>query len=300
MQTLRRLLPSASSLIVFESAGRCRSFTLAGRELGMSQAAVSYAIRNLEDQLGAALFRRAHRAVFLTVAGERFLADVTLGLTHIRKSAEEISAAKAEAHVTLSVSNAFAALWMVPRLQRAREALPGIDLRLQTSDRDVDIAAENLPLGIRGGDPARWPLYASALFAKEEIIAVASPAYAAAHGGPSAVRDLAFHNLIHLEERHRVAATWDEWLMSAGVALPSKNRSLIINDYVSVIHAALNGQGVALGWRHLVYGLLSEGRLLDMTGHVMKTGSAFYVVWQRERALSGDAERVRDWLMGEV
>jgi DNA-binding transcriptional LysR family regulator len=83
-------------------------------------------------------------------------------------------------------------------------------------------------------------------------------------------------------------------------AFPSKNRSLIINDYVSVIHAALNGQGVALGWRHLVDGLLAEGRLTDMTGHVMRTGSAFYVVWQRDRALSADAERVRDWLMGEV
>jgi DNA-binding transcriptional LysR family regulator len=300
MQTLRRLLPSASSLIVFEAAGRQRSFTLAGRELGMSQAAVSYAIRNLEDQLGAALFRRAHRAVHLTAAGERFLGDVTLGLTHIRKSAEEISGVRDEAHVTLSVSNAFAALWMVPRLQKAREALPGIDLRLQTSDRDVDIAAENLPLGIRGGDPARWPRYDSALFAKEEITAVASPAYAAAHGGPGAAQALAFHNLIHLDEPHRVAANWDEWLMSAGAALPSKNRSLIINDYVSVIHAALNGQGVALGWRHLVDGLLAEGRLTDMTGHVMRTGSAFYVVWQRDRGLGGDAERVRDWLMGEV
>jgi DNA-binding transcriptional LysR family regulator len=300
MQTLRRLLPSAGNLIVFEAAGRHRSFTLAGRELGMSQAAVSYAIRNLEDQLGAPLFRRAHRAVHLTAAGERFLADVTLGLSHIRKSAEEISNTKAEAHVTLSVSNAFAALWMVPRLQRAREALPGIDLRLQTSDRDVDIAAENLPLGIRGGDPANWPFYASALFAPEEIIAIASPSYIQAHGRPASVQDLASHNLIHLEEKYRIAATWDEWLMSAGAALPSKNRSLIINDYVSVIHATLNGQGVALGWRHLVNGLLAEGRLVDMTGHVMRTGSAFYVVWQRDRGLSGDAEKVRDWLMGEV
>ena len=300
MQTLRRLLPSASSLIVFESAGRHRSFTLAGRELGMSQAAVSYAIRNLENQLGAALFRRAHRAVFLTAAGERFLADVTLGLTHIRKSAEEISSLKDEAHVTLSVSNAFAAMWMVPRLQKAREALPGIDLRLQTSDRDVDIAAENLPLGIRGGDPARWPRYESALFASENIIAVASPLYAQAYGRPASVQELALHNLIHLDEPHRIAATWDEWLMSAGASLPSKNRSLIINDYVSVIHAVLNGQGVALGWRHLVDGLLAEGRLVEMTAHVMRTGRAFYVVWQRDRALGADAQRVRDWLMGEV
>ena len=202
--------------------------------------------------------------------------------------------------MTLSVSNAFASMWMVPRLQKAREALPGIDLRLQTSDRDVDIAAENLPLGIRGGNPADWPRYESALFASEDIIAVASPGYAQAQGKPSSVQELAFHNLIHLDEPFRAAPNWDQWLMSAGASLPSKNRSLVINDYVSVIHAALNGQGVALGWRHLVDGLLAEGRLVDMTGHVMRTGSAFYVVWQKDRALSGDAERVRDWLMGEV
>jgi DNA-binding transcriptional LysR family regulator len=76
-------------------------------------------------------------------------------LTHIRKSAEAIAASEVGVgHVTLSVSNAFASMWMVPRLAEAREALPGIELRLQTSDRDLDIVAENLPLGIRGGNPA--------------------------------------------------------------------------------------------------------------------------------------------------
>ncbi len=93
----------------------------------MTQAAVSYAIRNLEAELGVPLFIRAHRRVALTGAGQRFHADVSLGLSQIRKSAEAISAARAEAHVTLSVSNAVAALWMVPRLQEARAALPGID-----------------------------------------------------------------------------------------------------------------------------------------------------------------------------
>lgn len=300
MRTLRKLLPSAGNLIVFEAAGRLRSFTLAGRELGMSQAAVSYAIRNLEDQLGAALFHRAHRAVNLTAAGERFLADVTLGLTHIRKSAEEISNVNDEAHVTLSVSTAFASMWMVPRLQEARDALPGIDLRLQTSERDVDIVAENLPLGIRGGDPHSWPRYASSMFAPEEIIAVASPDYVAKSGKPSNVRELAVHHLIHLEEPYRTAATWDAWLASAGVALPSKNRSLLINDYVLVVQAALNGQGVALGWRHLVDGMVVEGRLVNMTDHLMRTGSAFHVVWQKDRALTANAAKVRDWLIGEV
>lgn len=298
MQNLRRLLPSAGNLVIFEAAGRLASFTAAAAELGMTQAAVSYAIRNLEAELGVVLFTRAHRRVALTGAGQRFHADVSLGLAHIRKSAEAISAAKSEAHVTLSVSNAVAALWMVPRLQEARAALPGIELRLHTSDRDLDIVSENIPLGIRGGDPALWPAYHARLFAKEEIIAVAAPSYIARHGLPSEVRTLTNHSLIHLEEPWRPAPTWSEWLASAGVALPSRNRGLVINDYVSVIQAALDGQGVALGWRHLIELLVAEGRLIQVTNYVMHTGLAFHVVWQKDRPLSANAEKVRDWLAG--
>ena len=94
MQNLRRLLPSAGNLVIFESAGRLLSFTAAALELGMTQAAVSYSIRNLEAQIGVPLFFRAHRRVGLTEAGQRFHADVTLGLSHIRKSAEAIAAVK--------------------------------------------------------------------------------------------------------------------------------------------------------------------------------------------------------------
>ena len=144
MQSLRHLLPSAGSLIVFEAAGRLGSFTGAGRELGMSQAAVSYAVRGLERQLGVALFLRKHRQVRLTEAGERFFADVTLGLSHIRKSAEELRAFAGGGHVTLSASTAFASFWMMPRLQQFRDDLPGIDLRIQTSDRDIDLIAEGI------------------------------------------------------------------------------------------------------------------------------------------------------------
>jgi DNA-binding transcriptional LysR family regulator len=297
MQNLRRLLPSAGNLVIFESAGRLNSFTAAARELGMTQAAVSYAIRNLENELGARLFTRAHRRVELTGAGARFHADVSLGLSHIRKSAEALSALKNEAHVTLSVSNALASMWMVPRLQAAREALPGIELRLHTSDRDLDIVAENFPLGIRGGNPDDWPSLDSKLFASEEIIAVAAPSYIARHGMPVEVRALASHSLVHLEEPWRAAPSWAEWLASAGVALPSKNRGLVINDYVSVIQAVLDGQGIALGWRHLIDLMIAEGRLTQVTQYAMHTGSAFHVVWQKDRPLSANAAKVRDWLV---
>lgn len=93
MDTLRRLLPSLNSLTVFEAAGRLSSFSAAARELGMTQAAVSYAVARLEDQLGTALFLREYRRVRLTEAGQRFHADVSIGLQHIQRSAQGLRAA---------------------------------------------------------------------------------------------------------------------------------------------------------------------------------------------------------------
>ncbi len=296
MQNLRRLLPSAGSLIVFEAAGRLASFTAAARELGMSQAAVSYAVRGLETQLGVPLFHRRHRQVRLTEAGTRFFADVSLGLSHIRKSAEDLRQLAVGSHVTLSASTAFASFWMMPRLQQFREDLPGVDLRIQTADRDLDIVAEGIPLGIRGGDPQDWPSYEALPLAPEEIFPVAGAAYAARFGLPRTVADLASHRLIHLEEPFREAANWDDWFRSAGLSVAVAGTGLRINDYALVIQAAMEGQGIAIGWRHLVERLLASGLLVRVTDHVMTTGKGFHVVWPKEGGLSDNARRVRDWL----
>lgn len=299
METLRRLLPSAASLIVFEAAGRHQNFTRAAKELGMTQAAVSYAIRGIEDQLGVPLFHRVHRAVELTEAGERFHAEVSLGLARIQKSAEDIRAKGRESNVTLAASTAFASMWMLPRLAKLREDLPDIDLRIQTSVRDLDLEEEPIPLGIRGGDPASWPRYHAALLAPETINAVASAAFVEANGMPKTPEDLLRQPLIHLEEPVRQACDWPEWFASAGLTYPKQSRRLAINDYVLVIQAVLAGEGVALGWRHLIERQVRSGALVPVGGHVLDTGLAFYVVWPRSRELNSQARRVRDWLLEE-
>ncbi|OCP00251.1 MULTISPECIES: LysR substrate-binding domain-containing protein [unclassified Ensifer] len=299
MENLRRLLPSAASLVVFEAAGRHQNFTRAANELGMTQAAVSYAIRGLEEQLGVPLFHRVHRAVELTEAGEKFHADVSVGLSRIQKSAEDIRAKGRETNVTLAASTAFASMWMLPRLNRMREDLPEIDLRIQTSVRDLDLEEEPIPLGIRGGDPSHWPRYHAALLAEEVINAVATPAYIEQHGLPQTAADLPRHNLIHLEEPVRRACDWTEWFASAGLSYPKQARRLSINDYVLVIQAVLAGEGVALGWEHLIYPQIRSGALVPVARHVLKTGLAFYVVWPRSRELNAQAKRVRDWLLEE-
>lgn len=90
MKSLRHILPTAGAQIAFETADRSGSFTRAGAELGTIQATVSLAIKSLEEALGVAIFKRRHRKVELTEAGQRLHADVALGLGNIRKSTEEL------------------------------------------------------------------------------------------------------------------------------------------------------------------------------------------------------------------
>ena len=299
MESFRHLLPSANGLIIFEAAGRLLNFTSAGKELGMSQAAVSLAVRRLEDQLGTRLFVRRHRRVELTEPGARFFADVSLGLSHIQKSADRLRTPAGGNHVTLSASTAFASLWMVPRLQRFREDLPGIELRIQTSERDLDLVAEGLPLGIRGGDDGDWPEYNLLPMSPEEIYPVCSPSYLVSFGTPATAGDLIKHRLIHLDEPHRPAVTWPEWLTSAGVDGALAPQGLRINDYVSVIQSVMEGQGIALGWAHLVDRMVGNGTLVRLTGHVHRTGKSFSVAWPKSRDVSGNVALVRDWLANQ-
>lgn len=300
METLRSLLPSINALVVFEAAGRLSSFTGAARELRMTQAAVSYAINRLEEHLGTVLFLREHRRVRLSEAGERFHADVSIGLAHIQRSAQDLRAVVTGGHVTLSCSTAFAAFWMVPRMAKLRADLPDIDLRIQTADRDLDLVGEGIALAVRGGNPADWPQYQAERLAQEEIYPVCGAGYLAGRAMPVQPEELLDHQLIHLEEPHRSAATWRDWFGAVGIDARRVPKGLQINDYVLVLQSVIAGQGVALGWRHLVEGLVAQGVLVRLTAPVLTTGTDFHVIWPREATLSRAALDVRDWLLAQA
>jgi DNA-binding transcriptional LysR family regulator len=201
--------------------------------------------------------------------------------------------------VTLAASSAFGSMWILPRLARLRAELPDIDLRIQTSIRDLDLDEEPIPLGVRGGDPANWPRYHSAVLAPEVVFPVASPGFLERRGHPTRPEDLLALPLIHLEEPVRAACDWSEWFASAGLRFPAQAKHLAINDYVLVMQAVLAGEGVALGWQHLIEEQLRSGALVAVGGHVLNTDLAFHIVWPRSKELNSQARRVRDWLVDE-
>jgi len=296
MRELLELTHSPHHLMVFEVAARHLSFTKAAVELKVSQPAVSAAIRQLETALGVKLFIRGHRSVVLTEAGTILFQDVAAGFGRILETARLLRRRVRKKHVTLSTSTAFANYWMVPRLSDLHALHPGIDLRLQTTDKDLDLAEEGVSLGIRRGD-GKWRGYHSELIAQENLFPVASPTLATAHIDASEINTLPGESFIHLEEPYRPRPNWSDWFAGLGMDFKDDGKGLRLNDYALVIQAAMAGQGIALGWEHIVQPLI-EQKLLTRIGHrQLQTGVGFYLIWSNRAVLSEQARAVRNWII---
>ena len=298
MRELRQLIHSPHHLFVFEVCGRLLSFTHAAEELGVSQPAVSLAIRQIERAIGQSLFERRHRAIRLTEAGARFYAEVSSSLDRLLQAAREVNRSDDANLVTLSISTAFANYWVMPRMARLHRSHPNIDLRLQVVDKDVDLEYENVSLGIRRGHGG-WSGYASASIAREEIFAVASPSYVAANPVPGSIKDLLRHQFIHLEEPFRPRPTWRDWFESFDVEFIDTGEGLRLNDYALVIQAAMAGEGVAIGWRHITESLTRQRLLVPVLPQSWITGEEFHLIWSDRTELSGSAQLVRNWIIEE-
>jgi DNA-binding transcriptional LysR family regulator len=296
MQKLIRSIESLNHLSAFEASARLCSFTMAAKELGVSQPAISQSVRKLEDAIGTKLFHRRHRIITLTDAGEMLKNDVSQGLGRIFTTIEYLRNQRRGNHVTLSVSTAFANYWMVPRLQDFHKKHDDVDLRVQTTDMDLDLAQEGISLAVWRGN-GTWAGYKSALIAKESLMAVASPAWQATHGQFDDIEALKASQLINLEEPHRVRPTWADFFSHFGVKYRDLGHGLRLNDYALVLHAVLAGEGVSLGWEHVTQRMIDAGLLVQLGPWAWETGAGFYLVWSDNAELSEDAKSVRDWIL---
>jgi DNA-binding transcriptional LysR family regulator len=290
---------SFGRLIAFEAAARHGSFTRAAEELHISQPAISHAIRALETALGVALFERRHKGVQTTDAGAYLREQVALGLALVDQALREVRQMGSDSQVTLSASTATATWWLLPRIARFKQAHPEVELRCITSDLDLDIERERIDLAIAQG-AGEFPRNRRWRFVDEEVFPVCSPGYLQRHGPIAGPPALARSTLLHLEERYRPRLDWAGWLSRFGVRAPRGAGQLSFNDYSIVLQAALEGQGVALGWRHIVAPLIADGRLVPPVAERVTTEQPFYLVAARSGHLRSAAVKLRDWLLAEA
>ncbi|WP_022727757.1 LysR substrate-binding domain-containing protein [Fodinicurvata sediminis] len=298
MPERRTPLPPLDYLIAFEAAALQGSFTAAGEQLNLSQAAVSRKIRLLEEHLGVSLFVRGHRSVQLTPNGKAYLKSVRKALDEIRLASADLRKGQLRPHISIAATQSVSTLWLVPRLSHIRQDNPDIDIDLVSTDEDEECLQGNFDLVILRGE-GRWSGYDAELLLDEEIFPVCTKAYGDDIGLETA-EDLAQATLIEVASHHSEWMNWRTWLREQQIDPTADTRRFTFNTYALSIQAACDGLGVALGWRHLVDDHLNSGALVRPIPQSVHTGSGYYLLKPRGRALSEAAQTLRDWLFQSV
>ena len=290
-----RHLPPLAAVRVFEAAARHENFTAAAAELGMTQAAVSYQVKLLEDRLGVPLFRREKRRVVLTEAGRRAAAPVSRAFDAIDGAFGDLRA-EDEGLLTVSTSNTFANTWLAWRLGGFQLANPATAVRLLTSDTLADFAGDDVDCAIRAGR-GPWNDLAQDLLVPIDFTPMCSPAFLARHGGAISLDDLQSLPWISPQD-----PWWPHWLREAGVDVPPgpPRVGVRLDSQAHEGHAAMAGQGIAMLTPFFWRNDLAEGRLVRPFEQVSTRGYAYWLVYPEHRRNVPKIKRFREWLRGEV
>ncbi|MEW9834245.1 LysR substrate-binding domain-containing protein [Mesorhizobium marinum] len=294
-----RALPSSRSLIILEASGALLNFSAAGRQLGMSQAAVSKQIQALEATLGVKLFIRSNRGLSLTAAGRRLHQAVSFGLNHIADAVNEVRPRFQAGRITITTTIALASVWLMPRIAKFRSDHQEIDLRVIATDDILDLPSENIDVGIRYGLGQWGGVTARKLFGIE-LFPVCSPSFLASSPTFNNVEDLLRTTLLHVDEPNSTDADWGVWLRAVGLRRGAPAGGLHFNNYPLLVQSAVNGQGVALGWGHLIDDLLSSGALVRCLPTTLLLKPAFFLVNAENVLLREEVATFSNWIIGET
>lgn len=283
-------LPPLTWLQAFEAAARTLSFTSAGRELGVTQAAISQRIRLLEDRLGHKLFVRHPRSLTLTPAGQAWLPSIHDAFSRLAEGTAEVFGGAADHSVTLRTTPVIQQDWLAPRLARLREAHPEVALRLVSAIWPDDFGPEGADIEIRYGH-GDWAGVEALSLGEEWLVPACAPAVAERLRAPA---DLAGHTLLHALG---FGAGWPAWLEAAGVGgLERRCDSLACDNQVMTLALAARGVGVALAHRRL---LAERDDLVVPFDPGLPCAERFWLVRPSRREVGDDARRVWRWLLAE-
>jgi LysR family glycine cleavage system transcriptional activator len=273
-------LPNLHGLRVFEAAARHMSFTEAGRELCITQTAVSHQIKALESELGVALFRRSPRRVTLTPAGQAWAHELAPIFAQLDAAHRRLRIARpvGRAEIAISIIPSFGNRWLVPRLGRFLERHPDIEVRISSDSRLATFENDGIDIGIRYG-LGHYPGLAVEKLVDDSWVVVAAPALRAKRRWRSP-RDLAGHRLLHDDSPQ----AWQRWFAAYGEPGEPAPRHTELEDSSMLVEAALRGQGVALARRSLVLDELDAGRLVLAFPRLapLPTDLAYYLAAPRE------------------
>lgn len=290
-----RTLPSFHGLAAFEAVARYQSFAMAAEELCVTQSAVSYRIKALEQQFDTKFFVRKRNSVTLTTQGMLFLGAVIEALSILESACLRLSGT--HKIIKLSVGPAFARNWLVERLNNFYRLHVDIDLevnatKLVQTNKLGSLKSGEADISIRYGTETDWPGFQCVELMRSEVFPVCSPGYKAGVGGIANPKDLLRATLLRLPRQ-----PWRPWFRAVKLDCEEPHRGPLFSDAALMLDAAAQGQGVALARSVLVKHDLATGRLVRLFDAGIPSEFAYHAICQPAIAQREDVASFIDWLL---
>jgi len=291
-------LPPMSSFIALEAVVRHLSFTQAARELRVTPAAVSQQVKALEDRLGIELIRRVRPQIHSTVEADGVAEAVRKGIDTIEQAVLPILQKAGDNSVKVATVTAFASFWLMPRLPRFFAAHPGVEVELLTREREIRQGEHHFDIGICYVQDRLLDVELQVLF-RDELIPVCSPRFLENCPRPFAVEDMLNANLLHLVPDDPWAG-WPEWFQAHGFGGDPPLLGPKFSNTILLVQAALDGHGIALGWRRLIEPMLKEKRLVKVTNHMLVPDWSYALAMPKTRTATVAVNTFKAWLIEEA
>jgi LysR family transcriptional regulator, glycine cleavage system transcriptional activator len=295
MRKLPRL-PALTALRAFEAAARLGSVTAAAAELAVTQGAISRQIRLLEADLQLPLFRRLHRGIELTPAGQKLAASMSDAFFQIGYAVADLR--RPQDVVSVKAAPTFAIRWLLPRLADFKRLHPSIKLEVATAWHDLDLDREDFDCGVGCGEPkAKTQHHVWVELVQEMILPVCTPAYARKMGVPHTAADFARHTLLHpSHDRH----DWRQWMEGWGGDRFGVAGGQTFDTIDLAIRAAESGLGIAIAELFLLADQIQLGQLITPVPTAVSADMSNWFVCRANIAERPAVRTFRDWLVAEV
>jgi LysR family glycine cleavage system transcriptional activator len=292
-------LPPLNALRAFEAAARAGSYVAAAEELGVSPAAISQQVRNLEEFLGKQMFMRFNNRVVLTDAGQAIFAGASESLQAISSLTQQIMSGGARSRLVISVISSVAERWLEPRLAAFARQDMTVRFDLRVENDPVDFSRHNIDLRICYGANL-YPEMNIIHLTQDEVLPMCSPSYLERNPGARTMGMAAVpaEDLIHTNWGPSFVShpTWQAWFAKAGLPKPDDAKGHLIGTSSLVLDLTRDDTGVALGQRMMAASDLAAGRLIALSDVTIALGHPYCLVHPRSKARKAGLAMLIDWL----
>ena len=292
-------MDSLGSLNAFVRAAETRSFTVAGRQLGVSSSAIGKSVARMEERLGVRLFHRSTRSITLTAEGALFLDRCRRIFSEIEAAELELSQTHEAPRGTLRVGLPLVGMLMIPTLAAFMRTYPEIMLDLDFSDRIIDVIEEGFDAVVRFADAGDTRLMSRALGTYRRRL-VAAPAYLAAKGVLKTPDDLKAHACLH--HRFPTSRRFEQWPLppeQAGVEIELP-KTAVASTLEPLIYMAERGLGIAYLPDFAIGRQLREGLLVTVLDDYTDRSGPLRVLWPSSRHLAPKLRAFVDFLAANL